>query len=110
MGKTYANWPYFRWNISDGKSCEPMPKQPTNDNASYFQFDVMREAFNRWVDEDKVPEDQWRPRATKLVRIVQAMTTSTPTWSNGSYAKSPGAVRWHPTPFRKDRRHVSLIS
>ncbi|MDX8437653.1 hypothetical protein RFN25_30070 [Mesorhizobium abyssinicae] len=22
----------------------------------------MREAFKRWVDEDKVPEDQWRPR------------------------------------------------
>ncbi|MET3522202.1 hypothetical protein [Mesorhizobium abyssinicae] len=47
-----------------------MPKQPINDNASYFEFDVMREAFNRWVDEDKVPENQWRPRATKLVRIV----------------------------------------
>ena len=50
--------------------CEPMPKQPLNDNASYFEFEVMRGAFQRWVVEDKVPEDQWRPRATKLVRIV----------------------------------------
>ncbi|TPI22452.1 hypothetical protein FJW07_03000 [Mesorhizobium sp. B3-1-9] len=47
-----------------------MVKKQSNDNGSYFEFDVMREAFKRWVDEDKVPEDQWRPRATKLVRIV----------------------------------------
>ena len=47
-----------------------MAKQSTNDNSSYFELDVMRGAFHRWVDEDSVPEDQWRPRATKLVRIV----------------------------------------
>ncbi|MDG4874186.1 hypothetical protein P9273_03615 [Mesorhizobium sp. WSM4935] len=47
-----------------------MGDEPTNDNNSYFEYDVMRGAFQRWVDEDKVPEDQWRPRATKLVRIV----------------------------------------
>jgi len=45
-------------------------RKPSNDNASYFDFAVMRKAFNRWTVEDKVPEDQWRPRATKLVRIV----------------------------------------
>ena len=47
-----------------------MTKQPSNDNGTYFEFDVMRAAFQRWVDEDKAPEDQWRPRATKLVRIM----------------------------------------
>ena len=30
----------------------------------------VRAAFQRWVDEDKAPEDQWRSRATKLVRIM----------------------------------------
>ena len=30
----------------------------------------MRAACQRWVDEDKAPEDQCRPRATKLVRIM----------------------------------------
>lgn len=47
-----------------------MAKQPSNDNGTYFEFDVMRAAFQRWVDEDKAPEDQWRPRAAKLVRIM----------------------------------------
>jgi hypothetical protein len=47
-----------------------MAKRPTDDADSCFEFSVMRCAFKRWVDEDKVPEDQWRPRAKKLVRIV----------------------------------------
>ncbi|TGT36788.1 hypothetical protein EN812_31575 [Mesorhizobium sp. M4B.F.Ca.ET.169.01.1.1] len=67
-----------------------MPKQPTNDNASYFEFDVMREAFNRWVDEDKVPEDQWRPRATKLVRIVTGDDYVDPNVVEWIIRKSPG--------------------
>ncbi|CDX57741.1 hypothetical protein MPL3365_280014 [Mesorhizobium plurifarium] len=57
-------------NISIGPTFPAMVKKQSNDNRSYFEFDVMREAFKRWVEEDKVPEDQWRPRATKLVRIV----------------------------------------
>ena len=47
-----------------------MAKQPSNRNGSYCEFDVMPAAFQRWVDEDNAPEDQWRPRATKLVRIM----------------------------------------
>ncbi|MBZ9863379.1 hypothetical protein [Mesorhizobium sp. CA12] len=47
-----------------------MVKKQSNENGSCFEFDVMREAFTRWVDEDEIPEDQWRPRATKLVRIM----------------------------------------
>lgn len=48
----------------------PMPKQPNNDNASYFEFDAMRGAFQRWVVEDKVARrlvaaarDEARPQA-----------------------------------------------
>jgi hypothetical protein len=58
------------WNISGDSALPAMVKKQSNDNGSYLEFDVMREAFKRWVDEDKVPEEQWRPRATKLVRIV----------------------------------------
>lgn len=60
-----------------------MVKRQFDDNGSYFESDVLREAFKRWVVEDKVPEDQWRPRATKLVRIV-----------TGSEYVDPNMVEW----------------
>ncbi|WP_036258686.1 hypothetical protein [Mesorhizobium sp. WSM3224] len=66
-------------------------RNPSNDNTPYFEFEAMREAFNRWVVEDKVPEDQWRPRATNLVRIV-----------TGDEYVDPNLVEWiiHKKPQR----------
>ncbi|RAZ90400.1 hypothetical protein DPM33_12800 [Mesorhizobium hawassense] len=47
-----------------------MTKKQSKDQIPAFELDVMRTAFRRWVVEDNVPEDQWRPRARKLVRIM----------------------------------------
>ena len=51
----------------------------------------MRAAFQRWVDEDKAPEDQCRPRATKLVRIMTGDNYVDPSIVEWIIARSPGA-------------------
>lgn len=70
-----------------------MVKKQFNDNRSSFEFDVMREAFKRWVDEDKVPEDQWRPRVRKLVRIMTGDDYVDPNMVEWIIRKSPAADR-----------------
>lgn len=66
-----------------------MAKTPSRESVSAFECDVIRQAFLRWVAEDNVPEEEWRPRAAKLVHIMTGNETVDPNMLDWIVRKEP---------------------